>query len=54
VADLSTAEGADKAIAFTRAIRPLDILVNNMGIFESKEFTKVYPSPRDSVWIQLH
>ena len=38
VADLSTADGAAKLIAFTQDQGPLDILVNNAGTFTVKEF----------------
>ncbi len=41
VADISTAQGAEKAIQFIQSQRPLDILVNNLGIFEPKAFEKV-------------
>jgi len=38
VADVSTAEGCD---ALTRALSDVDILINNAGIFEPKNFFKI-------------
>ena len=37
-ADLSTADGAAKLIAFAQSAGPVDILVNNAGTFTVKEF----------------
>lgn len=37
-ADLGTAEGADALIAFAAKDGPLDVLVNNVGIFSVKDF----------------
>lgn len=37
-ADLGTAEGADALIAFASRLGPVDILVNNVGIFSVKDF----------------
>eukprot|EP00300_Choanocystis_sp_HF-7_P021522 c2078_g1_i1.p1 GENE.c2078_g1_i1~~c2078_g1_i1.p1 ORF type:complete len:288 (+),score=73.42 c2078_g1_i1:49-864(+) len=38
VADISTAEGSNALISITNSYGPLDILVNNMGIFGVKDF----------------
>ena len=38
VADLATADGAEKTLS---KLPSVDILVNNMGIYEPKEFTKI-------------
>ena len=46
VADLSTPEGADKV---TDGISDVDILVNNMGIFEPKPFEQI----TDEDWLRL-
>ena len=40
-ADLSGAEGALKVLAATKAIGPIDILVNNVGYFEVKPFVEI-------------
>lgn len=40
-ADLSTAEGVDRLIDGAHEIGPIDILVNNFGIFEPKPFLEV-------------
>jgi NAD(P)-dependent dehydrogenase (short-subunit alcohol dehydrogenase family) len=48
-ADLATAEGAHKVLAAAAAIGAVDILVNNVGFFEVKEFTEI--SDRD--WLDM-
>ena len=48
-ADLSTADGAAALIAGARKIGPVDILVNNFGIFEPKPFAKV----SDEDWLRF-
>jgi NAD(P)-dependent dehydrogenase (short-subunit alcohol dehydrogenase family) len=40
VADLSTSEGAERLHAFARAIGPIDILVNNVGVFSVQPFVE--------------
>lgn len=45
-ADVATAEGCEKLIAHAQ---PLDILVNNMGIFEPKAFEAI----PDEDWMRL-
>ena len=45
-ADLSTAKGASDAI---RALPELDIVVNNLGIFEAKDFSAI----EDSAWMHI-
>ena len=49
VADLSTADGAQKIIDEAAAIGPVDILVNNVGYFEVKAFADI--SDRD--WLDM-
>lgn len=39
--DISTAEGATAFIAAVEAVGDLEILINNMGIFETRDFAKV-------------
>jgi len=46
VADLGTAEGAD---ALARAVPSVDILVNNLGIYESRAFGDI----KDEDWLRL-
>lgn len=48
-ADLSTAEGATKLIEGALEIGPIDILVNNFGIFEPIPFDKV----SDEDWLRF-
>lgn len=45
-ADLGTTQGADRV---TAAVPQLDILVNNLGIFEAKEFAKI----TDEEWMHI-
>lgn len=49
VADLTTAAGARKVVDALATIGPVDILVNNVGFFEVKEFTEI--SDRD--WLDM-
>ncbi|BCJ91138.1 oxidoreductase [Terrihabitans soli] len=46
VADITTADGAAKTIA---AAKEVDILVNNLGIYESKPFTEI----SDADWLKF-
>ena len=46
VADLGTKEGCDKLI---QEVLHIDILINNLGIFEPKEFTKI----TDDDWLTM-
>ena len=46
VADLGTKEGCDKLI---HEVSHIDILINNLGIFEPKEFTKI----TDDDWLTM-
>ena len=46
VADLGTKEGCDKLI---QEVSHIDILINNLGIFEPKEFTKI----TDDDWLTM-
>lgn len=46
VADIGTKKGADKAI---RALKDVDILVNNLGIYEPKPFEKI----TDADWTRI-
>lgn len=39
--DLATAEGVTRLIEGARALGPIDILVNNLGIFEPKPFAEI-------------
>jgi len=48
-ADLATAAGARKVLEAAARIGPVDILVNNVGFFEVKEFTEI--SDRD--WLDM-
>ena len=48
-ADLATAAGARKVLDAAATIGPVDILVNNVGFFEVKEFTEI--SDRD--WLDM-
>ena len=48
-ADLSTAAGARKVVDAAAAIGPVDVLVNNVGYFEVKDFTGI--SDRD--WLDM-
>jgi NAD(P)-dependent dehydrogenase (short-subunit alcohol dehydrogenase family) len=48
-ADLATAAGAQKVLDAVARIGPVDILVNNVGFFEVKEFTAI--SDRD--WLDM-
>jgi NAD(P)-dependent dehydrogenase (short-subunit alcohol dehydrogenase family) len=48
-ADLATAAGAQKVADASAGIGPVDILVNNVGFFEVKEFTEI--SDRD--WLDM-
>jgi NAD(P)-dependent dehydrogenase (short-subunit alcohol dehydrogenase family) len=48
-ADLATAAGARKVVDAAAAIGPVDILVNNVGYFEVKDFTGI--SDRD--WLDM-
>ena len=48
-ADLATAAGARKVLDAAARIGPVDILVNNVGFFEVKEFTEI--SDRD--WLDM-
>jgi NAD(P)-dependent dehydrogenase (short-subunit alcohol dehydrogenase family) len=48
-ADLATAAGARKVVDESASIGPIDILVNNVGFFEVKEFTGI--SDRD--WLDI-
>jgi NAD(P)-dependent dehydrogenase (short-subunit alcohol dehydrogenase family) len=48
-ADLATAEGAQKVLAAAAAIGAVDILVNNVGFFEVKQFPEI--SDRD--WLDM-
>jgi NAD(P)-dependent dehydrogenase (short-subunit alcohol dehydrogenase family) len=48
-ADLSTAAGARKVLDTVAGIGPVDILVNNVGYFEVKEFAEI--SDRD--WLDM-
>lgn len=41
ISDLSTREGCDSLISQVEAIGTLDVLVNNMGIFNPKDFFEV-------------
>jgi len=45
-ADLSTKEGSDKLIS---EVPHIDILINNLGIFEPKEFTQI----NDEDWLEM-
>ena len=49
VADLSTAAGADKLISAAATIGPVDILVNNVGYFEVREFGDI----SDEAWLAM-
>jgi NAD(P)-dependent dehydrogenase (short-subunit alcohol dehydrogenase family) len=49
VADLATAAGARKVVDALAEIGPVDILVNNVGVFEVKEFAAI--SDRD--WLDM-
>jgi NAD(P)-dependent dehydrogenase (short-subunit alcohol dehydrogenase family) len=49
VADLSTAAGAEKVLDAAAAIGPVDILVNNVGYFEVREFADI----TDRHWIDM-
>lgn len=48
-ADLSTAAGAKKVLDAAAAIGPIDILVNNVGYFEVREFADI----TDQHWIDM-
>ena len=48
-ADLSGAEGASKVLDAVAASGPLDILVNNVGYFEVKEYTAI----SDEDWLAM-
>lgn len=48
--DLSTAEGTAKVVKQLGAIGPIDVLVNNAGIFSSEDFFKL----EDSVWLNYY
>ena len=49
VADLMTAEGAKKVVDGAAKIGAVDILVNNVGFFEVKEFSAI----TDREWIEM-
>jgi NAD(P)-dependent dehydrogenase (short-subunit alcohol dehydrogenase family) len=48
-ADLATAAGARKVVDALAKIGPVDILVNNVGYFEVKEFTEI----SDQDWLDM-
>ena len=48
-ADLATAEGAQKLLAAAAAIGAVDILVNNVGFFEVKQFGEI----SDRAWTDM-
>ncbi|HXV10582.1 MAG TPA: SDR family oxidoreductase [Burkholderiales bacterium] len=48
-ADLSTAAGAEKLLGAAAAIGPVDILVNNVGYFEVRDFGEI----SDRAWIDM-
>ena len=48
--ELSTAEGTDQVLAQLDAIGPIDVLVNNAGIFSVEDFFKL----EDSVWLDYY
>jgi NAD(P)-dependent dehydrogenase (short-subunit alcohol dehydrogenase family) len=48
-ADLATAAGAQKVADAAARIGPVDILVNNVGFFEVKEFTEI----SDKDWLDM-
>jgi NAD(P)-dependent dehydrogenase (short-subunit alcohol dehydrogenase family) len=48
--DLSTAEGTDQVVEQLNAIGPIDVLVNNAGIFSVEDFFKL----DDSVWLDYY
>ena len=48
-ADLATAAGAQKVIDASARIGPVDILVNNVGFFEVKEFAEI----SDQDWLDM-
>jgi NAD(P)-dependent dehydrogenase (short-subunit alcohol dehydrogenase family) len=48
--ELSTAEGTDQVLAQLNAIGPIDVLVNNAGIFSVEDFFKL----EDSVWLDYY
>ena len=47
-ADISTSEGADKCVEEVMKVGHLDVLVNNVGIFEVKEFEDI----TDDDWLK--
>lgn len=48
--DLSTAGGTSEVVEQLNAIGPVDVLVNNAGIFSSEDFFKL----EDSVWLDYY
>lgn len=48
VADLLTAQGADTLTAFAEALGPVEVLVNNIGVFDVCDFFEV----SDERWIE--
>lgn len=55
VGDLSTADGVNKFLEKTAAIetsngRPVDVIVNNLGIFHSQDFTEI----TDDKWMEYY
>jgi len=48
-ADLSTAEGVDRLMEEARKFGPIDILINNFGVFEPKPFEEI----SDGDWLRF-
>ena len=48
--DLSTAEGTKEVVDQLNAIGPIDVLINNAGIFSSEDFFKL----EDDVWLEYY
>src|SRR5690606_141688 len=49
-ADLSDAKECEKLICETNKLGELDVLVNNLGIFELKDFFEVQDEEWDNFW----